>query len=227
MTQLCLRLQRVYCAGLEMAGDSLEWIVKMADLLQPSDIPDHLHRPDRPATPASVLIPVFYSSAEWHVLYIRRVTNERDRHSGQVAFPGGRRDDTDSTAVEVALREAHEEVGLDRQDVSPLGQLDTYHTSSNFIVTPVVGVIPYPYDFVPQTSEVDRIFSIPLSFLSDQQNIELRDRQFPSAELRRQVELKVVYFRHYDGEKLWGATARMTLQFLRALRDGKINLPPV
>ena len=210
-----------------MADDSLEWIVEMADLLQLSDIPENLHRPDRPATPASVLIPVFFSDADWHVLYIRRVTNERDRHSGQVAFPGGKRDDIDITAIDVALREANEEVGLASEDVGLLGQLDTYHTSSNFVVTPVVGVIPHPYNFVPESSEVDRIFSIPLSFLSNRHNIELRDRQFPSAELRRQVELKVVYFRHYDGEKLWGATARMTLQFLKALRDGKIKLPAV
>lgn len=208
-----------------MKGNSLDWIVEMADLLQPSDIPEKLHRPVRPATPASVLIPLFYKDADWHVLYIRRVTNERDRHSGQVAFPGGKRDVADITAIDVALREAHEEVGLECSDIQLLGELDTYHTSSNFVVTPVVGVIPHPYDFVPQLSEVDRIFSIPLSYLSDRRNIELRDRQFPSAELRRQVELKVVYFNRYDGEKLWGATARMTLQFLKAVRDGKIELP--
>jgi len=208
-----------------MADDSLEWVVEMADLLQPSDIPENLHRPTRPATPAAGLISVFYSDGKWHVLYIRRVTSERDRHSGQVAFPGGKRDDADVTAIDVALREAHEEVGLDRKDVHLLGELDTYQTSSNFIVTPVVGVIPHPYDFVAERSEVDRIFSIPLSFLSDPSNIELRDRQFPTTELRRQAELKVVYFKHYDGEKLWGATARMTLQFLKAMRDGKIVLP--
>lgn len=209
-----------------MAGESLDWIVEMADLLQPSDIPGNLHRPVRPATPASVLIPLFYSNDDWHVLYIRRVTNDRDRHSGQVAFPGGKRDKTDATAVDVALREAHEEVGLNRNDVRLLGELDTYHTSSNFVVTPVVGVVPHPYEFEPERSEVDRIFSIPLSYLSDQRNVELRDRQFPSQELRRQVELKVVYFKHYDGEKLWGATARMTLQFLKALKDRVIELPP-
>ena len=197
----------------------------MDHLLQPSDIPENLHRPARPATPASVLIALFYSDAEWHVLYIRRVTNERDRHSGQVAFPGGKRDAADNTAIDVALREAHEEVGLAREDVRLLGELGTYHTSSNFIVTPVVGVVPHPYDFVAEQAEVDRIFSIPLSYLSDRRNVELRDRQFPSAELRRQVELKVVYFKHYDGEKLWGATARMTLQFLKAIRDGDVILP--
>jgi len=88
-----------------------------------------------------------------------------------------------------------------------------------------VGLIPHPYEFVAERSEVDRIFSIPLAYLSDSRNVELRDRQFPSDELRRQVELKVVYFKHYDGEKLWGATARMTLQLLKAIRDGIIKLP--
>ena len=207
--------------------DSLDWIVEVADLLQPADIPENLHRPVKPARPASVLIPLFVSNQQWHVLYIRRVTNERDRHSGQVAFPGGKRDQADITAIDVALREAREEIGLNRKDVQLLGQLDTYHTSSNFIVSPVVGVIPHPYDFVAERNEVDRIFSIPLSFLSDRRNIELRDRQFPSAELRRQVELKVVYFEQYDGELLWGATARMTLQVLKALRDATITLPDV
>lgn len=206
--------------------DSLNWIVEMADLLQPSDIPAHVHRQERPSRPASVLIALFYASSEWRVLYIRRVTSERDRHSGQVAFPGGKRDEHDTTAADVALREAWEEVGLQRDHVQILGQLDTYHTSSNFLVTPIVGIIPHPYEFVPEPSEVDRVFSIPLSYLSDRRNIELRDRQFPSAELRQQVELKVVYFRHYDGERLWGATARMTLQLLKAIRDGVITLPP-
>jgi len=170
-----------------MADESLDWIVEMADLLQPSDIPENLHHPVRPAMPASVLIPLFYSGCEWHVLYIRRVTNERDRHSGQVAFPGGKRDQSDATVVDVALREAHEEVGLQRKDVELLGELDIYHTSSNFKVTPVVGLIPHPYEFVAERSEVDRIFSIPLAYLSDSRNVELRDRQFPSDELRRQL----------------------------------------
>lgn len=210
-----------------MDTESLAWMDDMADLLQSSDIPENLHRPVKPARPASVLISLFYTDAGWNVLYIRRVTNERDRHSGQVAFPGGKRDDGDLTAVDVALREAHEEIGLRPEDVHLLGELDTYHTSSNFVVTPVVGVVPHPYEFVPEPSEVDRIFSIPLSYLSDRRNIELRDRQFPSAELRGQVELKVVYFKLYDGEKLWGATARMTLQFLKAIRDGFVSLPKV
>jgi len=169
-----------------------------------------------------VLLPLYKDSGEWHVLFIRRVTNERDHHSGQVAFPGGRRDADDADDVAVALREAHEEIGLKTDEIKVIHVLPEYQTSSNYMVTPVVGIVPWPYDYRPQPTEVDRIFSIPLRWLADQKNIELRDRELTRGELS--ATLKVVYYNQFDGEVLWGASARMTVSLLNALHHGDLEL---
>ncbi len=197
----------------------LGWVEEIDGLMQPSDIP--LTPGATAATRlASVLIPVFHHHDQWHVLYIRRVVSDRDRHSGQVAFPGGRRDDTDENSRATALREAEEEISLPPDQVTILGSLTDYQTSSNYLVTPVVGVVPWPYAYVAQPSEVDRIFSIPLKWLADPSNMQLRDREIRTGSLR--VDTKVVYFNRYDDELLWGATARMTVAFLHALHHDKL-----
>ncbi len=206
---------------------SLEWVEEAEGLLQTSDVPSSLRAQNSlqsEPVPASVLVPVFLQEAEWQVLYIRRVSNDRDRHSGQVAFPGGRRDPGDVDATAVALREAHEEIGLAPEDVEILHVLDDYHTSSNYLVTPVVAQVPWPYPYLAQPTEVDRIFSIPLKWLADSNNVELRERAFRPGEARSGAAIKVVYFDQYDGELLWGATARMSLSFLHALYEKRLSL---
>ncbi|OED39191.1 hypothetical protein AB833_16805 [Chromatiales bacterium (ex Bugula neritina AB1)] len=205
---------------------ALDWILRTEGLLQSSDLPDSLLQSANlpPAVEASVLVPLFQMDGEWHLLFIRRVSNARDRHSGQVAFPGGRRDPADKDAIGVALREAHEEVGLSMRDINVFGELDVYRTSSNFIVTPVVAQVPWPYPFKPQLTEVDRIFSIPLLWLADPANHELRDRPIKADSTANPGSAKVVYFSSYDGEMLWGATARMTLSLLKSLHEGDIKL---
>jgi len=211
-----------------VAEYSLDWIAEVDGLLQPSDLPDSaLPKVANTAVVrrASVLVPLFWRQDEWHLLFIRRVQNARDRHSGQVAFPGGRRDPSDKDDIAVAVREAHEEIGLAPDQIKVLGSLGNYRTSSNYDVSPVVSVVPWPYPYMAQPSEVDRIFSIPLAWLADRTNVELKDRQSNLSESRTRLELKVVYFNYYDDELLWGATARMTLSFLKALHDGQIILP--
>lgn len=206
---------------------SLSWITAADGLLMPADLPENLtpaRATESKVRLASVLVPLFWHQGEWHLLFIRRVESLRDRHSGQVAFPGGRRDPADASTIATALREAEEEVGLAPASVNVIGTLANYHTSSNFDVTPVVAIVPWPYDYRAQPSEVDRIFSIPLSWLADERQVELRDRSFKLPELRDRVEMKVVYYNRYDGELLWGATARMTLSFLKALHDKQIVL---
>lgn len=204
-----------------LINSSLAWVQSAAGFLQRSDLPDEL-RLSAELVPASVLIPLFLKDAEWHVLFIRRVTNKSDRHSGQVAFPGGRRDSEDVDNIATALREAHEEVGLDRSEIKVLHTLPEYVTSSSYVVTPVVGIVPYPYEYRAQPTEVDKIFSIPLRWLADQSNVELRDKQISRGE--RSATLKVVYYNEYDSEVLWGASARMTISLLKALFSGELTL---
>jgi len=211
--------------------ESLDWVDTVDGALQPGDWPASLMRNSeafqaREARLASVMVPVFWHQGGWHVLYIRRCERDSDRHSGQVAFPGGGRDAADADTVATALREAHEEIALDPADVTVVRALADYHTMSNYIVTPVVAIVPWPYAYQPQPTEVDRIFSIPLAWLAERRNVEVRDRRYrpdddPSL---RALKLKVVYFNQYDGELLWGATARMTIAFLKSLNDGHTRL---
>jgi len=164
--------------------------------------------------PAAVLIPFLQKENCWHLLFIRRTVMPHDRHSGQVAYPGGRRDSMDPDAETAALREAKEEIGVDPADVRILGRVRDMLTISNYCVTPIIGVVPWPYDFQPQEEEVDRIFTIPLNWLAKPSNrkVQMRGLQF----LGRDVP--VIYFQEYDGELLWGASARITLLLLEALK---------
>jgi 8-oxo-dGTP pyrophosphatase MutT (NUDIX family) len=163
--------------------------------------------------PAAVLIPMLKENDEWRLLFILRAQVEGDMHSAQVAFPGGRLDPGETSAYDAALREAREEIALEPSQVRMLGHLEDFITISNYSVTPVVGVIPWPTNLEPDTREVQRIFTIPLSWLADPENREQRERVAPDGQT-----LKVVYFKEYDKELLWGVTARITLNFLQALQ---------
>lgn len=163
--------------------------------------------------PASVLIPMLRQGSDWHLLYILRAQVEGDMHSAQVAFPGGRWDPGETRAEQAALREANEEVGLDSTQVRLLGTLEDFITISNYQVTPVVGVIPWPTGLHIDPREVQRAFTMPLAWLADPANREQRERIAPNGQ-----SVSVVYFKQYDKELLWGVTARITLNFLEALK---------
>lgn len=175
---------------------------------------------------AAVLIPLLRQADEWHVLFIRRSQNDKDRHSGQVAFPGGSCDPGDNGAIDTALRETREEVGIRRDKIRIVGVLPDYETISYFRVTPVVGLLQWPCTMKLQDSEVARAFTIPLDWLLDESHYELRERKplrpDDSPDTKRGT---VVYFDEYDGELLWGASARITLNFLHALRHGDLLIP--
>ncbi len=174
--------------------------------------------------PAAVLIPLFlnHSSGDeadgWQVLLTRR-TNSVAEHQGQVAFPGGRADPTDTTPEMTALREAREEIGLDPTQVRILGRMQTLHTISNYIVTPIVGVIPWPFIFQLEETEVSRVFSIPLNWLVDPNNHERRNRTIPEAlaKILQKDNFPVIYFHPYKDELLWGVSAEIMVRLIDIL----------
>jgi 8-oxo-dGTP pyrophosphatase MutT (NUDIX family) len=165
-------------------------------------------RPDTLLRCAAVLVPLTLYQDEWHVLYTRR-TDRVESHKGQVSFPGGACDDGETSPEQTALREAEEEIGIRPTDVMVLGRLSQLITISSFRVTPIVGVIPWPYAFKVAGFEVARVFTIPLLWLANKNNyweFTLRDS-----------DRSLIAYHPFDGELLWGATARMTVTFLKTL----------
>ncbi len=180
--------------------------------------PPNADHPDaNGARRAAVLAPLQRKRDGWHLLLIRRSLREGDKHSGQVAFPGGRVEHSDVSSTAAALREAHEEIGLPPANVKILGRLPDYTTITDYLVTPVAGVVSSPFNPVLQPSEVSRLFSIPLDWLANPRNHQRREWH-PSRP-------KVIYFNDWDGETLWGATAAMTLHLLDAIEQKKLHLP--
>ncbi len=163
---------------------------------------------------ASVLVPFLQIEGDWNILFTRR-TDSLVEHSGQVAFPGGRKEPEDTSHEETALREAHEEIGLDPGDVRILGRLDSFVTITNYILTPVVGCIPWPFPIRLEANEVQRVFTIPLSWLADPANHETRPRPLPPPF----PNIQVIYFHPYDGETLWGVSAQIMVNLLKILLE--------
>lgn len=163
---------------------------------------------------AGVLVPFVRMDNAWHLLFIRRPTSIRDYHSGQVAFAGGKRDPEDADLTATALREAHEEIGILPQDVDILGQLNPHHSVSRFRIVPTVACVPWPYELVLSPQEVARAFTIPLAWLAQPQHHQIRYRHLTDVP----EPIPIVYFQEYDGEILWGATARITLSLLACLQ---------
>ncbi|GAB4463526.1 MAG: CoA pyrophosphatase [Anaerolineales bacterium] len=157
---------------------------------------------------AAVLVPLVWQDEEWHLLYTRR-TDKVESHKGQVSFPGGACDDGETTPEETALREAEEEIGIRPQDVKILGRLANLITITYFRVTPVVGVVKWPAVLRVEGNEVARVFTIPLGWLANPSN----RWQFERSDSKRPL----IAYHPYDGELLWGATARITVDFLNIL----------
>ncbi|NBP46347.1 MAG: CoA pyrophosphatase, partial [Betaproteobacteria bacterium] len=135
-------------------------------------------------------------------------------HSGQVAFPGGKVDDSDDSVLNTALREAQEEVGLDPRHVEVLGTLSEYITGTAFIVTPVVALIEPGHDIVPNPHEVDEVFEVPLAFLMNPAHH--RRHAFEAEGVRREW-FSMPYDDRGRERFIWGATAGMLRNLYRFL----------
>jgi len=155
---------------------------------------------------AAVLVPLFRKEGNCHLLFTKR-TDQVKYHKGEISFPGGMADRGDLNLEKTALREANEEIGLNERDVEIVGVLDDIVTSTEFIVTPFVGLFPYPYPFKPSPVEIAELIEIPLSFLLDEES-------FGEREINRLGRKEVIYAYQYGDHLIWGATARILKQFL-------------
>ncbi len=173
---------------------------------------------------AAVLMPFIRVEDAWHLLFIVRATNPRDRHSGQVAFPGGRREDNDHSLVHTALRETEEEIGVGVSQIQVIGSLAAYLTVSDYAVTPVVAIMKWPQPLKLQTDEVARTLSLPVDWLATRSNFSLRARR--ELDQRSNERHPVIVYQEQQNAVLWGATARMTVNCLKSLTDGELSLTP-
>lgn len=160
---------------------------------------------------ASVLVPLISSDDGIKVLYTRR-SEKLKNHRGQVAFPGGGADPEDTDVYATALREANEEIGLPADHVRILGKMPAVTSSSRYNVTPVVGWIEKPFEIVANPDEVAHVFTVPLSWLSERNNVDFRDLETPWGRHRN-----VVFFKDYTGETIWGFTGQLTVKFLQII----------
>ena len=159
---------------------------------------------------AAVLIGLIPRETGWHILLTRR-TEHMSSHAGQVAFPGGRVDQSDQGHIAAALRETAEEVGIASSQIRPIGFLERFATISNFIVTPVVAILSVDISPTPQQSEVAAIFEAPLDLFLDP-----LQRRTESREYLGRVRSTTVF--QFGEHRIWGATASMMVNFVERLR---------
>jgi len=174
---------------------------------------ENFMNPSGPYKKASVHLTLFEKDTVPHILFIKRAAVTKDKHSGQISFPGGQLDEVDKSLEECALRETHEELGLDLSRINLLGAMTPiYVYVSNFMVYPFIGIYDGLPEYTLQKSEVDYVIEVPIeSFLSEtiimRKDINVRD-----------VILKDVPYYNLNGETLWGATAMMTSEFVSIIK---------
>jgi 8-oxo-dGTP pyrophosphatase MutT (NUDIX family) len=166
----------------------------------------------RPLTRASVLVPIVMR--EQPMVLLTERTTHLSTHSGQIAFPGGKQDEEDADATHTALREAHEEIGLRRDHVEVIGQLPTYTTGTQFVVTPVVALVDHTHRLALNRYEVADAFEVPLAFLMNPAHHRHHVLEWAGA---RREWLSMPYMDGKQERFIWGATAAMLRNFYRFL----------
>lgn len=162
-----------------------------------------------PCRPAAVLLGLVDREEGLNVILTRR-TDDLNHHAGQVSFPGGGIEPEDADAVVAALRETREEIGVDSDLIEPVGYLDTFETVSSYRITPVVAWVDAGYRAVPNPQEVAEVFEVPLAhFLDPAKKHTLR--------MSYQGRERDIYEFFYGGQRIWGATAAMLLNFVHRM----------
>jgi 8-oxo-dGTP pyrophosphatase MutT (NUDIX family) len=164
----------------------------------------------RPSKTAAVLVPLL-DFAEPEIVLTRRAEHLL-QHAGQISFPGGAAEDDDSSAVQTALREAEEEIGLSPDAVRPLGFLDRLDTISDYRVLPVVAMVTTPVEWVPDEREVSEVFTVPVS-------IALDPDRYESRVVRRHGREYTLYSLKWNDYNIWGATAGILMNLIFRLRS--------
>ena len=163
---------------------------------------------------AAVLILLHETSEDLNLIYCLR-SNNLPTHAGEVAFPGGKREEKDETLRETALREAQEEVNLELKDVEVLGEISSVQSRFGLSVTPFIGILK-SNTLIADGKEIAEVFSVPLNFIKNNMQKEQKSENWDN---------KKVFFPFFEFENkmVWGLTAYMTVEFLKLL-DIEIDL---
>ena len=167
---------------------------------------------DPSLTPAAVLLVLYPKDGQYCILLHKR-SEQVEYHKGEISFPGGTKDQEDKDFLYTALRETEEELGIRREDVTILGELDEVATRSGFGVRVYVGTIDYPYPFKPSSLEVAEVLEVPIAVLQDPANLRVES-------CWDQGQLTTSYAYAYSQHLIFGATARILQQFLELLGTG-------
>jgi len=158
---------------------------------------------------ASVLIPILTFKKDLEILLTKR-SNSLKNHPGQIAFPGGKKDQIDSSPIETALRETQEEVGLNPKNVEIIASLPSHKTATGFVIKPYLGLINQPFSETLRQGEVDEIFTVPYEYILNEKNFSIQTRKWNGSQ-------RSYYVVPYGPYYVWGATARILLNLSRAL----------
>jgi 8-oxo-dGTP pyrophosphatase MutT (NUDIX family) len=195
-------------AGTQPRHELTDWRVLGIDAERSARLVRHF--PKDPV-PAAVLVPLVDRPGGMTVLLTQRAS-QLARHAAQIAFPGGRVDDTDADVASAALREAQEEIGLEPARVQVFGYLPDHVVISGFRVTPVLGLVTPPFSLELNPHEVAGVFEVPLDHVLDSANHKARLRKVGDEEM-------LLYDIPWQGQNIWGATAGMLLTFVRMLAE--------
>jgi 8-oxo-dGTP pyrophosphatase MutT (NUDIX family) len=184
-------------------------MITLKQLQQALDASDEITPRAAKLRPSAVLVPLIEKSDGLHLLLTQRAQHLR-HHAGQISFPGGSMDDTDRDLIHTALRETEEEVGIAQTDIDVLGKLPLQPTGSGFLIQPVVGVLPQPFELTLSEDEVSAAFEAPVDFLFDPDNQQHSYREYGGKNYS-------IYSIPYDGWNIWGATANIIVKFSQLL----------
>jgi len=152
-------------------------------------------------------MPILPHGEEFCFLLTKR-TDKVETHKGQISFPGGIEEKSDSNLLQTALRETWEEIGLAPEEIHILGEFDEYLSITGLIVTPFAAYVRGPLNLSPNPDEVDEILRVPFSIFQDGSTLRIETR------VRQGVERKV-YFYNFQGKEVWGFTAQIVRDLLQ------------
>ncbi len=167
-----------------------------------------------PREQAAVMVPVVAAPEPEVILTLRPPA--MNAHGGEVAWPGGRRDPEDDSLLGTALRETHEELGIEAHQIEIVGELRPFISKFGLLVTPFVGVVEEPVDLQPNPEEVEVVFSVPLNYLAE-------DPRSGTDIVERHGERHLVPVYHFDGHKIWGLTSMILREFMNEAVGARIE----